>query len=95
MACDAEIAARLRPIANADAARIFMEGPFLLVRDEITGPNDANNVAIKPPDRLTSDAGASDDAIPSDAGASPNGGGASGRDAIAGASGVPSGLPRA
>ena len=75
-----------------------MEGPFLLVRDEITGPNDANNVAIKPPDRLTSDAGASDDAIPSDAGASdasPNGGGASGGDAIAGASGVPSGLPRA
>ena len=49
MACDAEIAARLRPIANADAARIFMEGPFLLVRDEITGPNDANNGTIKPP----------------------------------------------
>ena len=49
MACDAESAARLRPIANADAARIFMEGPFLLVRDEITRPNDANNGAIELP----------------------------------------------
>jgi hypothetical protein len=49
MACAAESAARLRPIANADAARIFMEGPFLLVRDEITGPNDANIVAIELP----------------------------------------------
>ena len=53
-------------------------------------------------DRLTTDAGASDDAIPGDAGANPNGGDASGGDAspsdgdaIAGASDAPSGLVRA
>jgi hypothetical protein len=96
IACEAEIAAKLRPIANADAARIFMDVPFCWQAV------DANIVAS---DGLTTDDGANADAIPSDAGASdasPNGGGASpnafgGASPNAGdhASDVPSALPRA
>jgi hypothetical protein len=34
MACDADIAIRPRPMANADAARIFMDDPFLDTRPD-------------------------------------------------------------
>jgi hypothetical protein len=49
MAFDAEIAARLRPMANADAARIFTGFPFLLLCNETTIPNYANTATTEPP----------------------------------------------
>jgi hypothetical protein len=67
IACEAEIAAKLRPIANADAARIFMDVPFCWQAVELRELNYANIVAS---DGLTTGGGASADAIPNDAGAS-------------------------
>jgi hypothetical protein len=49
MAFDAETAARLRPMANADAARIFMGFPFLLLCNEMTILDQANIVTTEPP----------------------------------------------
>jgi hypothetical protein len=99
IACEAEIAAKPRPIANADAARIFMDVPSCWQAVELRKSNYANIVAS---DGLTTDDGASADAIPSAGagGAIPNGGAdpnAFDASPNAGdrASDVPSALPRA
>jgi hypothetical protein len=41
IACDAVTAARPKPIANAETARIFMDFPFSLMDGEIDRLNDA------------------------------------------------------
>jgi hypothetical protein len=108
IACDAAIAARLRPIANADAARIFMKGSFPVGTRRNYDAELCKYCGGGTAGRLTTDAGASDDGAidASDGGASdasPNDGGANGGDAspndgdaIAGASDdAPSALVRA
>jgi hypothetical protein len=47
IACDAVTAARPRPIANAEIARIFMDFPFSLMDGEIDRLNDAKPVTAK------------------------------------------------
>jgi hypothetical protein len=67
IALDAEIAARLRPIANAEAASSFTNLSFPVgVRDEIVIFESCHRDAAG----FTSDDGANGDASPSDAGAS-------------------------
>jgi hypothetical protein len=44
IACDAVTAARPRPIANAEIARIFMDFPFSLMDDETDRLNEAKPV---------------------------------------------------
>jgi hypothetical protein len=105
IACEAEVAAKLRPIANADAARIFMDVPFCwqAVCWQAVELRESNYANIVASDGLTTDDGASADAIPSDAddasGANPNGGGANAFDASPNAGGhandAPSALARA
>jgi hypothetical protein len=103
IARDTDIAARPRPMANADAAKIFMDVPFLLdcqFQTKGTQRYYGSGLCKKCGNRvaggLTSDDDANDgDASPNDAdagGASPNGGDAS---AIAGASDVPTAPVRA
>jgi hypothetical protein len=75
IACDAEIAARLRPIANADAARIFMKGSFPVDARRNYDAELCKYCGSGTADGLTTDAGASD------GGASDANGGASGGDA--------------
>jgi hypothetical protein len=75
IACDAEIAARLRPRANADAARIFMKGSFPVDARRNYDAELCKYCGNGTRGRLTTDGGASD------AGASDASGGASGGDA--------------
>jgi hypothetical protein len=47
IACDVDIAIKPRPMANADAARIFIDVPLLLMRNQITVLNYAKIVAME------------------------------------------------
>jgi hypothetical protein len=93
MACDADIAAKPRPMANAEIAKIFIANSFSFIwlDDETDGFLNYSKIWQSNRRWLTSDGGASDggatDAIPNDGGASP-----SDADASAGASDDPSAL---
>jgi hypothetical protein len=110
IARDEEIAARLRQIANADAASIFMGFSFPLKFTAGAAVSDFRKKCGNPVTALTNNGDASSggasggDANPSDAGANPSGGDASpndagaspsGGDATDGANAGPSALPRA
>ena len=110
IARDEEIAARLRQIAKADAASIFMGFSFPLKFTAGAAVSDLRRKCGNPVTALTSNVGASSggasggDANPNDAGANPSGGDASPNDAGASpsdgdatddASAGPSALPRA
>jgi hypothetical protein len=92
IAGDAETAARLRPMAKADAASIFMGFPFISIcRDAAVTDIRKQCGSVVTIGPFTSNGGANDggasggDASPNDGGASPSDG-----DAIAGASDGPS-----